>query len=822
MATTRTMTTRAAAGLAVAMAALLTAGGALDAQVVEEREASIEVRNAWYESMRAYPGVSYTQNPITAFRGMESALRTGSASLVTPWRSLGPFGFQTSGFYGSSPNADGGRIRTIAIHPTNPSIVYAGSASGGVWRSSNGGATWTPLTDFQCTLTTGSIAIDPVDPTLVYVGTGEPASSSGCGLLRSFDSGNTWTEINGGGVLAPTNGTRANQTYRIRIDRGTAGSRTNSVVLYAASNGLHRSTNSGSNWSTVLSGFITDVEADPILANVYYAARANANSAANGIYRSADGRATWTQVYSAPTNAQRIALAVTPASPGRVMAAIVVSSQLNMLVEYDHGAGNSIVRAASGVYGVTSRLDFGSQSSYNLVLERDPENESIVYLGGSRIYRSTNGGQSFSVVAYDLHVDWHAFEFAPSDPNVIYGGCDGGIYASYDRSNSWVSRNTNIAVTQFYPGLAVHPTQQNVVAGGLQDNSSLWGFGAGYWTMSAPTGDGGFNVWSPSDPNTFYATSYGMGYIIRSTRGALSGGVSQVYRGFNSNDRTNFFAPLLIDPTLGTTLYSGGYRLWRTTNEGVSWLPFTGDLTKGSGFLNAGAISPADNRIIWVGATDGNVQVSLNSGVNFLPVISGLPNRSVTDIAVDPLDPQRAVVTFSGTGTGHVFLTANAGTSWTNISAGLPDIPFNAAVFIPGTTRLFVAADVGVYESIDNGATWTLTGQGLPNVQVLDLVYQQATGTLYAGTYGRGLWATTVLTGSAVLRGDVNKDGVVNAFDAVLIQQSIAGVRPSSGQNPMPSGDANCNGVLDSGDVLAVLQFSVLAAPPSLCVGRTQ
>jgi hypothetical protein len=807
----------------LAGAALLLSAGTLGAQqVAEEREASIDVRNAWFDSQRAYPGTTYTQNPVAVFRSMESTFRSRIASLVTPWRSLGPFGFQTSGYFGSSPNADGGRISSIAIHPTNPSIVYAGSASGGVWRSTNGGATWTPLTDFQCTLSTGAVAIDPVDPTIVYVGTGEPAVSSGCGLLRSFDSGNSWTEINGAGVLAPSNGTRANQTYRILVDRTTAGSRTGTVLLYAASNGLHRSTNSGGNWATVLTGFITDVRADPVTPNVYYAARANAGSAANGIYRSTDAGATWSQVYSASVDAQRIALALTATAPGKVMAAIVVSRQLSSLVQYDQGTGNTTALTASGVYGVTARLDFGGQSTYNLVLERDPERANIVYLGGSRVYRSTDGGQSFTVVAYDLHVDWHAFEFAPSDPNVIYGGCDGGIYSSTDRANSWVSRNTNISVSQFYPGLAVHPTQQNVVAGGFQDNSSLWGFGSSYWTMSSPSGDGGFNVWSPIDPQTFYSTSYSVGYIYRHTRSAIGGGVSTQSRGFNSDDRYGMFAPLLIDPTGGTTLYSGGYRLWRSTNDANSWQPFTGDLTKGSGFLKTGAVSPADSRVIWVGTSDGLVQVSVNAGVTFTPILTGLPNRTVTDIAVDPQDAQRAVVTFSGTGAGHVFITNNTGTSWTNISAGLPDIPFNAAVFIPGTTRLFVAADVGVYESPDNGATWAVTGQGFPNVQVLDLVYQQPTGTLYAATYGRGLWSTTVLSGTAMLRGDVNKDGLVNAFDAVLIQQTIAGLRPSSGQNPMPSGDANCNGVLDSGDVLAVLQFAVQAAPAGLCVGKVQ
>jgi len=795
------------------------------AQPVEERrEASNEERVRWLEELRAYPNASYLLNPVYAARAaaLAPAPRAGGAALsVASWRAVGPFGFQTSGFYGSSPNVDGGRIRTVAVHPTNPSILYAGSASGGVWRSRTGGALWTPLTDTQCSLNTGSIAIDPVDPSIVYVGTGEPSASNGCGLLRSFDGGDSWTEINGGGVLAPTNGTQNTRAYRLRVDRSTAGSRTTTTVLYAASNGLHRSTNSGTSWTTVLPGFITDLEIDPLQDNVYWAARASGGTA-NGLWRSTDRGATWTQVWVASSDAQRLAVAVSPAAPGRVWVAIIKNARLDALVRYDAQSGSATAVAAAGVYNAATRLDFGGQSTYNLVLEADPDDADVVYAGGSRMYRSRDGGATFSLVAYDLHVDWHAFEFAPSDPNVIIGGNDGGIYASYDRANSWVSRNTNISVTQFYPGIAVHPTIPDVIAGGLQDNSSLWGFGSGFWTMSAPTGDGGFNAWSPSDPNVFWATSYSFGYIIRVTRAPLTGGVTTSYRGFSGTDRKQFFAPLVIDPTTGNTLYYGTYRMWRTTNGGSTWAPLSGDLSKGSGAITTMAVSPVDPRVIWVGTSDGNLQVSTDAGVTFAVVSSTLPNRAVTDIDADVSDAARAVVTYSGSGTPHVFLTTNQGVDWTNISGGLPDIPFNAVVSIPGTTRLFTGADVGVYESTDNGASWTLATPGFPNARVLDLVYQRATGILYASTYGRGIWATQLLTGSAVLRGDVNKDGSVNAFDAVLIQQSLVGVTPSVGQNPMPAGDANCNGALDSGDVLAVLQFAVSAAPASLCVGRTQ
>jgi photosystem II stability/assembly factor-like uncharacterized protein len=564
------------------------------------------------------------------------------------------------------------------------------------------------------------------------------------------------------------------------------------------------------------------VEFDPANDNIVWAARAGAGTTANGVYRSTDRGATWLQVYATGTTVQRISLAVSPVTPNSVWAVEVVSARMDKLVRLDGASATPTVLTAQGVYGGQSRLDFGAQGTYDLVLEVDPQDANTVILGGSRMYRSRNGGQSFSLIAYDLHVDWHAFEYAPSDPTVIVGGCDGGVHASYDRGNSWVSRNTNISVTQFYPGIAVHPTIPDFIAGGLQDNSSLWGFGSGFWTMSAPSGDGGWNAFSPTNSNVFWTTSYGTGFIVRVTRNPLGTSISQVQRGFNSTDRKAFLSPMIIDPLNSATLYYATYRLWRTVNEGAQWGILTADLTRGSGTITSLAVSPVDSRIIWVGTSDGNVQLSQDAGTTFTVVSSTLPNRAVTDIAPDVTVPGRAVITHSGTGTGHVYATDDFGVTWANLTGSLPDIPFNAVVMVPGTSRIFAAADVGIYESTDNGASWSAANQGFPNARVLDLVYQAATGNLYASTYGRGLWATTIVAGASVLRGDVNADGVVNAFDASLAQQALVGVLPASAPNPMPRADANCNGALDSGDVLSILQFAVGAASAALCVGKVQ
>jgi len=795
-------------------------------QAGPEKEGDPRERAEAMERDRAYPFGETTRSAVLAARAVSvrGGLPLSSLALaVAPWRSVGPFGFQNNGYYGSSPQADGGRITSVAVHPRTTSTYYVGSASGGVWRTINSGATWVPLTDAQCSLTTGAIALDPVDPNIIYVGTGEPTQSSGCGLLRSFDAGATWTEINGGGVLAPISGV-GNQTYRIAIDRTTAGSRSNTVVLYAASNGLHRSINSGNTWVTVLTGRVTDVRADPKQTDVFWAAVSNDNTR-GGIYKSIDRGATWTRVYTSPTGNGRTGLTVSAAAPNKVWAAVSVAAtnRMGTLLVYDDSAATATVLAATGLYNVTVRGDFGAQSSYDLVLEADPTDARTLYLGGTRIYRSRDGGNTFDVVAYNTHVDWHALEFAPSDPTVIVGGCDGGVHVSYDAGNSFISRNTNIVVTQYYPGLAVHPTLTDVLVGGLQDNSSLMGFGSGYWTYVSG-GDGGAAAFNSTNPNIFWSTCQNAGCIYRSTRPTSGNGLSVIDRGFSSTDRKKFLPPIVVDPNLGTTLYYGTYRLYRTLNEGASgaWTAVSTDLSKGTGYINTIAVAPSDSRVIWIGTNDGNVQLSVDAAATFTNITNGLPNRAVTRISVDALDAKRALITLSGFGTAHVYLTIDQGMTWQNLSASLPDLPFNASVIIPGTNRFFVGADIGIYETNDAGATWTTAFSSMPNVIVTDLVFQQATGNLYAGTYGRGIYVTQLLTGAALLRGDVNRDGVVNAFDALLVQQALVGVLPSSAQNPMPAGDANCNGKLDSGDVLAILQFTVGSAPVGLCVGTVR
>lgn len=828
------MSARRVLQASAATVALLTLGSALAAQEKPDGKEDVLGRVEYFFRQRAFPFDSLPKGAMTTGRAMAANMRRGNAAFVsagTPWLSVGPVGLQApDGYWTSAPQTDEGRITSIAVHPTSSQIAIAGSASGGVWRTTSGGASWTPLTDNQCSLATGSVVFDPVNPSIVYVGTGEVGQAwYGCGVLRSTDGGNTWTQL-GASVFDPPSGAGAS-IPKLLIDRTSAGSASTTIVLAAANNGLYRSTNSGTSWTLVAAGQFTDLAQHPTDASIMYAAAGNLFSdARNGVYRSSDRGATWTKLPMplSTSGPGRSALAVTPAAPKSMFLAASVplgngaSATLQGLWRWDDDVSRWTQLTTTSVYAPIDRGDFGTQTWYNLVLAVDPVDANRIYLGGIRLYRSLDGGVTFTRIANNTHVDWHALVIDPRAPTTIFGGNDGGVHMSFDGGDSWISRNTNLSITQFYPGIAVHPALPNQIVGGLQDNGTVMSSGLPTWDALFG-GDGGYAAINYQDPSVSWVTcQWGNPPCLYRRSSSPTVRFDARVSGITGTDRAAFIPPLVMDPTSPTTLYFGTYRLYKTTNDGVSWTPSPNDVTKGSGTISAIAPSVSDAQTVYVGTNDGNVQVSTDGGTTFTLRTNGLPTRAVSDIAVDRANSQRAVVTFSGFGTQHVYLTTDAGVSWTPISNGLPDVPHNAVALIPSSNRIFVGTDVGVYESGDNGATWTAGPSGMPNVTVTDLVYHVASGTLVAATHGRGVFLSTLTSAATVLRGDVNRDGAVTAVDALLIQQALVGIAMPAGVTALPQGDANCNGRIDAADALLVLRFSVGLSVQGACVGTVR
>jgi hypothetical protein len=394
---------------------------------------------------------------------------------------------------------------------------------------------------------------------------------------------------------------------------------------------------------------------------------------------------------------------------------------------------------------------------------------------------------------------------------------------STDGGSSWVSRNAGLAITQFYPGIAVHPITGRII-GGTQDNGTTSYSGSRFWDGFAGTGDGGYNAFNYQNPSILWYESYW------NCQGASTGacifrratdGIRSRNNGITASDRAVFIPPLIMDPVTPTTLYFGTHRLYRTIDDGVSWTAVSTDLTGGSGAITTISVAPSDVNTIYVGTNDGRVRVTRDGGTTFT-LATGLPNRSVTRVAAHPTDAARALITVSGFGTPHVFETSDAlATPVRSISGNLADAPANVPLYIADQNVIVVGTDVGVFQTSNGGTTWSSGPSGIPNAIIFDLVYQPASNLLVAATYGRGMFAYNVTPPSGVLRGDANADGSIDAADALLIQQALVSSSAVT-TSVFPRGDANCNGTVDSGDVILILRAAVNLPNGTACVGTVQ
>ena len=793
-------------------------------------------RQAWFEDQRAYPDASVNWDAILRARTLVSQRRRAGAGLSlsiagvaasTSWVPMGPNGLFTNSFWGSGAQLDAGRVDAIAIHPKTKGTMFIATPNGGIWGTTTAGASWAPLTDFQCSLQMSKVKIDPVNPNIVYATTSYSSGAAGCAIMRSLDGGSTWGSYTGN-LNFPAYGGFINEFY---IDPNSAGSTSTTTVMFAyGGGGIYMSRSSGGTWTHPLSfGYVTSIVALPGKPGVVFAGLADyasQTSARSGLYRSADNGDTWTQVSSGAidfSSTGRVELAVSPAQPNRVwLIAGSKSSQFQHIDTWDDASGQMTQLSAAGINPTTaSRTNFGRQATYDLVIAVDPTDAERIYIAGVRAFRSTDGGQTFAPMATEIHCDWHALTFDPANPRQLYAGTDGGVFVSLDGGDSWLSRNSGLVISMYYPGLSQHPTDPLVVLGGLQDNGSILANGTPY-SNSVSGGDGGYTAINYSSPGTIWSTcQWGPGACIQ-RRTQVTGGFAflDASNGISATDRAVFIPPLVMDPVTPTTLYFGTMRLYQTLNEGVQWAAITGDLTKGSGAISTIAVAPSDPATIYVGTTDANVQVTRDGGKTFVPS-TGLPNRVVTHIAVDRTNAARALATLSGSGAVHVYLTTNAGQSWTSVSGNLPDMPVSAAVMIDdGTNHFFIGTDAGVFETTDGGLTW-VSGQ-LPNVVVTDLSYNPTTKQLVAATLGRGLFRYSLANPLAVLRGDVSQDGKVDAFDALLIQQALVGLQLDNGLKVLPSGDVDCNARLEAVDVLVTLRAAVGLPTQGACVGTVR
>lgn len=723
-----------------------------------------------------------------------------SANTMT-WTPIGPQPSNSGSIpgFGSIFGLTSGRVSALAVNPANPDDVYAGGAQGGVWRSTDGGANWVPLTDDQPSLAIGSIALDSTTCSsagcqTIYVGTGEQAFSGdsyyGAGILKSTDGGATWTQLGQavfGGPVHPNVG--GAHIGSLVVNRGDpqvllAGVQILVNVDTGTSSGIYRSTDGGQNWTKVLSGAVgTEVFFDPANPDLAWAALGSpGGDSENGIYRSANRGATWTRNTGTnlpTTGLGRIEIAVSPSSPSSIYASIAdattgSSDLLGFFRTIDGGANWT---------RLTSTPDFCTpQCMYDHVIRVHPNNAGVVYAGGSAavnasftafvfLIRSTDGGNSWTSIAPGTslpipHVDQHAFAFGFSGTTAtrLYIGNDGGVWRTDVTSPTggitWTNLNgsTNpgmaLGLTQHYPGLAIHPSSENVALSGSQDNDTHRYDGSLLWQQIGNFCDGGWSVIDPFIPSTWYATCQ-FTFIVKSVQNGQANTFTQFAdNGIDFSDSVEFIAPFVADPNTLDRLYFGTFRVWQTNNGGQSWQAVSPDVSGGS-VLETIAVAPLDPNVVYVGSGAGTIQRTLNAGAGTSAVWTdvtgtGLPGRFITQIAVHPTLTDTLFAAFSGFGScsgcdgmGHIFRSTTGGIAWIDISGNLPDTPVNDIVVDPNDltgNTLYIGTDVGVFFTTDGGVSWSTLMTGLPNVAVFSLKLHPTSRILRAATHGRSVW----------------------------------------------------------------------------------
>ncbi|HUZ00757.1 MAG TPA: hypothetical protein VMU89_10430 [Thermomicrobiaceae bacterium] len=686
----------------------------------------------------AAAGAAQESPYLAAFQQLEEMKhREMAVPIPQGWRPLGPYAIPHGQTYGSGPGsrpAVAGRVSAVAVDPGNANHVLIGAASGGVWETKDAGARWAARTDGQGSLAIGAIAFTPSNPAIVYAGTGEGDffSRLGVGLLRSTDGGTNWSML----TTAPFSGIGF---YDLAVDPLNA-----NHLLAATTGGLYESTNGGTVWTIRHNQRTWDLSMHPAVIGDPSSTKEVFAGCGDGVFRSADGGTTWSAVTlpSAPAAWERIEVCHAPAN-GNVVYVFAADASGNGYI-WRRGAFGGAFSAETLPPGLNT-----GQAWYDWFATTAPNNPDVLYVGAIDVHkgsRSITGAWTWANVSAkigagdSIHPDQHAIAFSPTDPNVVYVGNDGGVYRSPDGGTSWSALNEGLCITEF-EYLVGHPQFDAWLIGGTQDNGTLRYEGEEAW-YHIQDGDGGGVGENATAPYTCYHTFYGMG-MERSTSGGGWGTWAWIGPNPPAGHSALFYPPLEVN---GNVVVQAGSTVFISTDTGTTWA----SVALPAGQVASALTIPTASRV-YAGTTQGNVyRIDLVGGAWQPPVALTQPRVGyVSHLQVDPTNPNRIWATYSSLGGAHVFRSDNAGTSWANVSAGLPNIPVNALVIDPAHPNVvFVAADVGVYRTNDAGVSWTSFSNLLPNALAKDLVFHQPSRMLRVALQSRGAWEIAVDSGS--------------------------------------------------------------------------
>lgn len=678
------------------------------------------MRQWWFYEQRSYPNDFVPEDAYDKALNEREQLRVNYSEENIPdfaWVSLGP----TPGAYFGYGNISS-RIVTGTYDPNNPNIIYIGPANGGVWKSTDNGITWTPLTDNQVSMAMGAIVVDPSNSNIVYAGTGEATYSGvsyyGRGLLKSTNGGATWVNYTSG---------LPSSTYfsRLKIRPNNP-----SQLLAALGNsGLYRSTNGGQTWTQILSGRVDDVIFSPSGDTAF------AVGSGIGIRRSINGGQSFSTFGSDLPTGTRTHFDLSATNPSIMFAAVYLAGEVGIYKSTNYGVNWTLLTPPSNFQNLSG------QAWYDLYCFINPKNPDKVYVGTIDIFRSTDGTNFTNITngyagGY-VHVDQHYLFFHPTNENTFIVCNDGGIWRTTDNGNTFTNLNQNLTLTQFYR-ITASPFNPGRILGGTQDNGTQQTFSTLNWS-AAFGGDGGEVCFNPFDQNYILGETQNGG-IFRTTNGGTTW--SQAQSGLNTNENVAWIAPIIAHPTISGTFFTARTSIYKTTNNGASWTAISSPVN-GTSAIRELAVSKTNPDIMFA-SSGAMIFKSTDGGVSWTNVTIGLPNRTITSVYVHPSDENIVLLTFSGFGTDKVYKSTNGGSSWFSIDGPLPDAPVNDLLIYtsnPGKPNTyFVATDIGVFVTDDNGASWTEIPTGMPNTVVMHLDYSPSTKMLRAATHGRGVY----------------------------------------------------------------------------------
>jgi len=695
----------------------------------------------WFMDQRTWPSGQRLDPALYMDAAAEvnaARVRVAGQRDASVWEPLGPALWNSISY-----NPGNGRVNTVAIAPSDPSIVYAGTPASGLWKSTNGGNGWASLYTDLPSMGISGIAVHPTAPDTVYIATGDGdgGDTFSAGVLKSYDGGQSWNTTGLNWTIGQARNVRALRMHPWNPRR----------LMCATTNGLYRTVNGATTWFQAVPGSFYDVDFKPGDSAITYACN-------DKFYRSSASGLSFSVITNGvPTSntVGRMSIGVSPADPELVY--LLCSNEedgsfLGLYRSTDGGLSFEQRSSSPNLFGYEEDgSDIGGQAWYDMALAVDPNDPQTLYVGGINVWKSTNGGLSWTIMSHwvspsDIgytHADIHGLEVLDGK---LFCASDGGLYVSDDHGEEWTDLSAGLDITQFYR-LGGSEMQSDLIMAGAQDNGSNR-FLNEAWTHVFGA-DGMEAAVDPSTPFTVYA-SYQLGGLMRS----YDRGENWDFIGDEVPDDGPWVTPFAIDPNNTDRIVAGYTNLWISEDQGNFWnMVSDWDSER---IVRCLAIAPSDGNVIYVGRNDLLVRSTVGGGI-WQSIAGGLPDLTPTSFAVDPIDPMHVWISFSGTSYGSkVYESINGGNTWSNRSIGLPNVPVNSLALNPGVVNgIYAGTDLGVFYRDDILGAWEPFGESLPNVVISELEVNLASGKLRAATYGRGIWQAdlyaSIITGISTI-----------------------------------------------------------------------